>query len=96
LAGQAGLFARGIDRRHASKCSRDASASSSSLPKSSGVAGHDEGRRAWGRIASLIETAKINNVEPFTYLKTTFEAIAVGHPQSRIDDQLPWNFTPSG
>lgn len=58
-------------------------------------AGHDEGGRAWGRIASLIETAKINNVEPFTYLKTTLEAIAAGHPQSRINDLLPWNFTPS-
>ena len=27
-------------------------------------AGHDEGGKAWGRIASLIETAKINGVEP--------------------------------
>ncbi|MEO0995282.1 MAG: IS66 family transposase, partial [Pseudomonadota bacterium] len=34
-------------------------------------AGHDEGGRAWGRIASLIETAKINGVEPFVYLKAT-------------------------
>lgn len=30
-------------------------------------AGHDEGGKAWGRIASLIETAKINGVEPFAY-----------------------------
>lgn len=58
-------------------------------------AGHDEGGRAWGRIASLIETAKINGVEPFAYLKTTLEAIAAGHPQGRIDDLLPWNFKPS-
>ncbi|TCM73519.1 transposase [Rhodovulum steppense] len=28
-------------------------------------AGHDEGGRTWGRIASLIETCKINGVEPF-------------------------------
>ncbi|WP_417280752.1 IS66 family transposase [Celeribacter sp.] len=28
-------------------------------------AGHDEGGTAWGRIASLIETCKINNFEPF-------------------------------
>ena len=28
-------------------------------------AGHDEGGIAWGRIASLIETCKINGVEPF-------------------------------
>jgi hypothetical protein len=55
-------------------------------------AGHDEGGRAWGRIASLIETAKINGVEPFAYLKATLEAIAAGHPQGQIDDLLPWNF----
>jgi len=58
-------------------------------------AGHDEGGRAWGRIASLIETARINGVEPFAYLKATLEAIAAGHPKSRIDDLMPWNFTPS-
>jgi hypothetical protein len=27
-------------------------------------AGHDEGGIAWGRIASLIETCKVNGVEP--------------------------------
>jgi len=58
-------------------------------------AGHDEGGKAWGRIASLIETAKINSVEPFAYLKATLEAIANGHPKSSIDDLLPWNFQPS-
>ena len=58
-------------------------------------AGHDEGGKAWGRIASLIETAKINGVEPFAYIKATLEAIAVGHPKSQIDDLLPWNFNPS-
>jgi len=55
-------------------------------------AGHDEGGKAWGRIASLIETAKINGVEPFAYLKATLEAIAQGHPKDRLDDLLPWNF----
>lgn len=58
-------------------------------------AGHDEGGKAWGRIASLIETAKINGVEPFAYLKATLEAIAAGHPQGQIDELLPWNFNPS-
>ena len=55
-------------------------------------ADHDEGGKTWGRIASLIETAKINDVEPFAYLKATLEVIARGHPQNRIDDLLPWNF----
>ena len=58
-------------------------------------AGHDEGGIAWGRIASLIETCKINGIEPFAYLTATLTAIANGHPQSCIDDLLPWNFVPS-
>lgn len=58
-------------------------------------AGHDEGGIAWGRIASLIETCKINGIEPFAYLKATLTAIASGHPQSQIEDLLPWNFKPS-
>ena len=58
-------------------------------------AGHDEGGRAWGIIASLTETAKINGVEPFAYLKATLQAIARGHPQDRLDELLPWNFNAS-
>lgn len=58
-------------------------------------AGHDEGGIAWGRITSLIETCKINGIEPFAYLMATLTAIANGHPQSRLDDLLPWNFQPS-
>ena len=59
------------------------------------LAGHDEGGAAWGRIASLIETCKINGVEPFAYLKATLTAIANCHPQSKLDDLLPWNFAKS-
>jgi transposase len=53
-------------------------------------AGHDE-----GGVASLIEICKINGIEPFAYLKATLTAIANCHPQSRLDDLLPWNFMPS-
>ncbi|MFV0298776.1 MAG: transposase domain-containing protein, partial [Hyphomicrobiaceae bacterium] len=28
-------------------------------------------------------------------LKATLTAIANGHPQSRLDDLLPWSFKPS-
>ena len=55
-------------------------------------AGHDKGAAAWGRIASLIETAKLNGVEPYAWLKATLEAIATGHPNSRVHELLPWNF----
>lgn len=57
-------------------------------------AGHDEGGRAWGRIASLIETAKVNGVDPFAYLKLTLERIAQGHTNDRLEELLPWNFKP--
>ena len=55
-------------------------------------AGHDEGAAAWGRIASLLETCKMNGVEPYVWLKSTLEKIAAGHPQSRVRELLPWNF----
>ena len=58
-------------------------------------AGHDEGGIAWGRVASLIATCRLNGVEPFAYLKATLEAIARGHPQSQIDELMPWNFQES-
>ena len=57
-------------------------------------AGHDEGARSWGRVGSLIETCKMNGVEPYAWLKSTLEKIAVGHPQSKIHELLPWNFEP--
>ena len=55
-------------------------------------AGHDEGGKNWGRIASLIETCKMNGIEPFAYLKATLKAIASGHPADQIDELMPWAF----
>ncbi len=57
-------------------------------------AGHDEGGRNWGMITSLIGTCKMNNVNPFDYLKATLEALANAHPQSRIDELMPWAYPP--
>jgi transposase len=55
-------------------------------------AGHGEGASNWARMASLIGTCKLNGVEPYAYMKATLEALANGHPQSRLDTLLPWNF----
>jgi transposase len=46
-------------------------------------AGHDEGGVAWGRLASLIGTCKINGIEPFAYLKATLAVIANWPPAGR-------------
>lgn len=54
--------------------------------------GHDEGGRSWARIASLIETCKLNGVDPLAYLTATLTAIANGHPASRLDELLPGPF----
>ena len=45
--------------------------------------------------ASLIATAKLNDVEPFAYLKDVLERMSDGHPMSRLDDLLPWNWAPA-
>ncbi len=58
-------------------------------------AGHDEGGRSWSRLASLIATCKLNGVDPYAWMKATLEAIANGHPQSRIAELMPWAFKPS-
>ena len=54
-------------------------------------AGHDAGAENWAIIASLIETCKLNAVDPFGYLAATLTAIVNGHKQKRINELLPWN-----
>lgn len=55
-------------------------------------AGHDAGAAKWGVIASLIETCKLNAVDPHAYLADTLTAIVDGHKQSQLNDLLPWNY----
>ena len=56
-------------------------------------AGHDAGAENWAVIASLIETCKLNAVEPHAWLAATLTAIVNGHKQSQIDDLLPLNYS---
>ena len=46
-------------------------------------------------ICSLIATAKLNDIEPYAYLKDVLERMTHGHPANRIDDLLPWNWKAS-
>ena len=55
-------------------------------------AGHDAGAENWAVIASLIETCKMNRVNPQVWLSATLTAIVQGHKQSQIDALLPWNY----
>lgn len=58
-------------------------------------AGSDGGGEHWAAIASLIETCKLNNVDPQAYLADIIARIVAGHPQSQIDDLLPWAYAPT-
>jgi hypothetical protein len=55
-------------------------------------AGSDGGGEHWAVIASLIETCKLCNVEPRNYLADVITRIVNGHPNSQIDDLLPWAY----
>jgi len=55
-------------------------------------AGSDGGAEHWAVLASLIETAKLNGIDPQAYLTDVITRIVGGHPQSRIDQLMPWNF----
>jgi transposase len=56
-------------------------------------AGSDGGGIRWATVCSLITTAKLNHVEPFAYLKDVLKRMTNGHPMSRLDDLLPWNWS---
>jgi transposase len=44
-------------------------------------------------IYSIIETAKENGLDPFSYLKYIFEQLSKTNSEKTIDDLLPWNPT---
>jgi hypothetical protein len=53
------------------------------------------GKRA-AAIYSVIETAKLNGIEPQTYIADVIEKVASCWPASRWDELMPWNWRPAG
>jgi len=56
-------------------------------------AGSDGGAQHWACLASLIETAKLNGVDPLAYLGDVLARLAQGHPINRIAELLPWRWS---
>jgi len=40
---------------------------------------------------TIVQTAKLNGMNPESYLRDTLTKIAEGHPISRIGELMPWN-----
>ena len=55
-------------------------------------AGSDGGGRRWATMASLLETCRLNDVEPQTWLTDVLDRMANGHPANQIDELLPWEW----
>jgi len=58
------------------------------------LAGSDAGGQSAAAMYSLIETAKLNGLDPQRYLTDVLARIA-GHPARQIADLLPWNWQPA-
>jgi hypothetical protein len=58
-------------------------------------AGSDGGGEHWAIVASLVETAKLSGIDPIAYLTDLLAKIVNGHPNSQIDDLLPWTYAPT-
>lgn len=55
-------------------------------------AGHDRGGVHWGIVASLIETCKINAIDPQIYLADVLSRLVNGWPMRQIDELMPWAY----
>jgi hypothetical protein len=56
-------------------------------------AGADSGGKHWAIVATLIQTAKLNNVEPLAWLTDVLKRIVSGQTRrNQLDALLPWNW----
>ena len=56
-------------------------------------AGADSGGKHWAMVATLIPTAKLNNVEPLAWLTDVLKRIVSGQTKrNKLDTLLPWNW----
>jgi transposase len=58
-------------------------------------AGHDCGAAGWAMIASLLETCKLNRVDPLAWTTDVLTKLVNRWPASRIDDLMPWAYAAS-
>ena len=58
-------------------------------------AGADSGGRHWSIVATLIQTAKLNDVEPLAWVTDVLRRMVSGTiKRHELDQLLPWNWIP--
>jgi len=62
--------------------------------KNSLFAGSDEGGENWACLASLVETCKLNGVNPEAYIHDVLTKLVNGWPENRLDELMPWLWAP--
>ena len=50
----------------------------------------------WAAVASLVETCKLNGVDPQRYFADLLTRLVNGWPNSRIDELMPWRWAKPG
>jgi transposase len=63
--------------------------------KNSLFAGSAGGGQTWAAIATMLQTCKMNGVDPYAWAKLTLERIANRWPNKDIEALMPWNFKPT-
>ncbi|WP_081628122.1 IS66 family transposase [Sphingobium indicum] len=59
-------------------------------------AGNEGGARSWAVLASLLQTAKLNGLDPFTWLDDVLTRIVSGEVKNNdLDQLLAWNWKPA-
>ena len=57
-------------------------------------AGADSGGRHWATVATLIQTAKLNGINPLAWLTDVLERIVAGATKhNQLHTLLPWNLS---
>ena len=59
-------------------------------------AGSDSGGERAAAIYTIVQTAKLNGLNPEAYLNDVLTRIADGHPINRIAELMPWRITAAG
>ena len=63
--------------------------------KNSLFAGSVGAGRTWAFIATMLQTCKMNGVDPYAWAQQALERIANRWPNKNIEALMPWNFKPT-